>query len=328
MANSLIPQFPDDPKSRMMRSPSCQGGHVDIRTFWELTAIGEESGAGKITGFFRVIQEQWTEEDEKKSQDDVEVKKDTVLESKTEATLASTSKPSGSEGQYTSMINFLLGLNFSTLEHAQTSTAQWQHQVQSWREKSLMADQIRFSAGRKTTEDSSAKTETETEPAEVEENKEKEEEGKDAKEPLTGTTTSTLTKEAMELCQERLWIQVKTIEVGLPVLVVNDIQASTGPLSAVISTPVVHTLAAGLIKRKSPPMDSTTPATVQVVNTLGAGLIRRKTTTTATTTTPPTTVPIANAAAAATTTAATAFGTAPVVNVLGASFIKKRKIDP
>ncbi|KAF9986090.1 hypothetical protein BGZ75_002244, partial [Mortierella antarctica] len=57
MAYTLIPQFPDDPKSRMIKSPSCQGGFVDIKTFWELAAIGEESGAGKITGFFKVIED-------------------------------------------------------------------------------------------------------------------------------------------------------------------------------------------------------------------------------------------------------------------------------
>ncbi|KAF9132610.1 hypothetical protein BG015_003680, partial [Linnemannia schmuckeri] len=69
LANALIPQFPDDPKSRMMQSPSCQGGFVNIRTFWELAAIGEESGAGKITGFFRVVEEAEDEDSEEEGEE-------------------------------------------------------------------------------------------------------------------------------------------------------------------------------------------------------------------------------------------------------------------
>jgi len=289
-ANTLIPQFPDDPKARMMRSVSCQNGNVDIRTFWELTAIGEESGAGKITGFFRVLMEAQDKETAVDQGDGSEEKSATsTTTSTTETGSASESilAVAGSEGQYTKMFNFLLGLDFKGLEQARESTARWKGQIQTWTRVPLTADPS---------------------PAEVEKSREGQGEGK-------GSDTSAIANADTSHQQQyhrRLWIQVKTLEVKLPLK-----EPSTNPqysqpqvaglASAGPSVPVVHVLGAGLIKRKPPIAEPSNfgGAAAPAVNVLGAGLIRRKS---------PTTTPVSS--------------TAPAVNVLGASFIKKRKIDP
>ncbi|KAK5816470.1 histone H3-K56 acetyltransferase, partial [Linnemannia elongata] len=108
LANALIPQFPDDPKSRMMQSPSCQGGFVNIQTFWELAAIGEESGAGKITGFFRVVEEDESEDEGEKGEEEGEEVQEKAV--------------TGTTAGYTKVINSLLDLEFSTIEDARMST--------------------------------------------------------------------------------------------------------------------------------------------------------------------------------------------------------------
>ncbi|KAG0053680.1 hypothetical protein BGZ83_000675 [Gryganskiella cystojenkinii] len=305
MAHTLIPQFPDDPKSRMMQSSSCQGGYVDIRTFWELTAIGEESGAGKVTGFFRVIQQDMMTPSSE--QEVTEESSTTTTLTGTTMTIASTGLvATGSETQYTKMINYLLELDFSTLEKARESTSQWHDKVQTWIEKSLEADQIQSTGA----VDEDAAT-------------------------------------AKKLYQKHLWIQVKSVEVDLPLKGNEDVQAQSVTNTEASTVPaVVHTLGAGLIKRKTPG-DSTIAAAAPVVNMLGAGLIRRKTPSTDNSTS--LTVPVApvvntlsaglirrkptTSTEASTTTSAATLTTdntsaAPVVNVLGASFIKKRKVDP
>ncbi|KAF9113385.1 hypothetical protein BGX27_001661 [Mortierella sp. AM989] len=135
MANILIPQFPDDPKSRLMRSPSGSDGYVSISTFWELAAIAEESGAGKITGFFRVTEEE--EEKVSESQESQESQGNpSSKESDKSAAIAGKESEANSKGttkNYTKIINFLLGLDFSTLECARDSSKQWRHQVNMWK---------------------------------------------------------------------------------------------------------------------------------------------------------------------------------------------------
>ncbi|KAF9404103.1 hypothetical protein BGZ94_004381 [Podila epigama] len=113
-SGDVIPRFPDDPTSRMISSPSCGNGSVNVETFWELIAIGEECGAGKITGFFRVVEARTTPVDV-----------DGLATSKVE-------KSKGlSSSSYTDMINTLLSLNFSTLSECIESTTAWNKHLKS-----------------------------------------------------------------------------------------------------------------------------------------------------------------------------------------------------
>ncbi|KAF9966957.1 hypothetical protein BGZ70_000597, partial [Mortierella alpina] len=139
MAQTLIPQFPDDPKSRMMKSPSCQGGFVDIKTFWELAAIGEESGAGKITGFFKVIEDvhHTPAAASSSSSSSCSIASETTPTPKAVSSSASTTM-TGTTSDYTRAINFLLELNFSTLERAQDSTRQWFDRLEVWINKATL----------------------------------------------------------------------------------------------------------------------------------------------------------------------------------------------
>ncbi|KAF9429244.1 hypothetical protein BGZ76_001604 [Entomortierella beljakovae] len=144
MANATIPQFPDDPKSRIMRSPSGSGGRVNVRTFWELAAIGEECGAGKITGFFRITEErvpklsvsnvEGGEEKDPQGLCNNDSSKSTNLPSCTDQAVSEPNRKlgKGTTSNYTKAINFLLDLDFSTLESANDSTRQWKNQVQLW----------------------------------------------------------------------------------------------------------------------------------------------------------------------------------------------------
>jgi hypothetical protein len=337
LANALIPQFPDDPKSRMMQSPSCQGGFVNIRTFWELAAIGEESGAGKITGFFRVEEEA---DDGSEGEDEAEADNG-VRDVKEKAV-------TGTTAGYTKVINFLLDLDFSTLESARKSTRTWQDRVAVWIQKSVERE---------------AEHALEVEAARRQEQQQQSEVEKDDR-------TKEEKKEGDVVAETRpLWIQKGTIEILLrhaseaPTLTPTKTTAAavspaeTVPASAA-SPVVVNTLGVGLIKRKAPTPTSTTitgsaAATAPAVNVLGAGLIRRKVTPTSTATTPApsavstpalTTSPAVNVLGAGlikrkvaptstsstpdpTSPASETSSTASVVNVLGASLIKKRKTD-
>ncbi|KAF9105499.1 hypothetical protein BGX29_012075 [Mortierella sp. GBA35] len=349
MAHTLIPQFPDDPKSRMMQSPSCQGGYVDIRTFWELAAIGEESGAGKITGFFRVVEESQTE-----AQDEVEAAVREGSQEKegeasegtqapsTSASISGVVSVTGTTAGYTKVINFLLDLDFSTLESAQRSTLLWQDRLYLWIRKSI---------------------ERESDHAEELKKKQQEEEGEKDNRDEKGIAVA-----------KPLWIQKGALNIHLRHTTPGTIPATsnttatqektntattaTAPMSdASASTPVVvNTLSLGLIKRKAPTPAPTTPGStvaatatsatsVSAVNVLGAGLIKRKVVPTATTTpSDASAAPAVNvlgaglikrkvatttngAATIAPSTASDASAAAPVVNVLGASFIKRRKTD-
>ncbi|KAG0365978.1 hypothetical protein BGX24_003887 [Mortierella sp. AD032] len=295
LANALIPQFPDDPKSRMMQSPSCQGGFVNIQTFWELAAIGEESGAGKITGFFRVVEEAVDSEDEE--EDELEAveakdegdKKERVLQEE-----EGSKSVTGTTAGYTKAINFLLDLDFSTLEAAKRSTVAWQERVGLWIRKS---------------------NEREVEHAlEVRKGQQQQEEGKEEEEEEEKVNE---VKKEVTVARP-LWIQKGTVAIFLlTVLESSVIQEPTTSATAVVvaesvsapaSAPVVvNTLNMGLIKRKTP----TTPATATPsVNVLGIGLIKRK-------------EPTPGPAALPSTANATATST---VNVLGAGLIKRKVV--
>ncbi|KAF8926563.1 hypothetical protein BGZ47_002659, partial [Haplosporangium gracile] len=337
LANALVPQFPDDPKSRMMQSPSCQGGFVNIRTFWELAAIGEESGAGKITGFFRVVEEA-EDEDEGEGEGEGEEVKEAVQEKAVTGTTAG----------YTKVINFLLDLEFSTLEDARKSTRSWQDRVEIWIRKSVEREAehaLEVEAARRQGQ-------------EKEDKEEGKEEGKEKEEKEKGEVVS---------AARPLWIQKGTVEIMLrhgsgipppPTPAVTKDPTTTVTVPTPVATPaVVNTLSAGLIKRKAP-IPASTPAATTVtataaatpaVNVLGAGLIKRKVV--APTSVIPsndipapavaTTVPVVNVLgaglikrkAASTSTSSIPITTpetssaAPVVNILGASSIKKRKTD-
>ncbi|KAF9145355.1 hypothetical protein BGX30_009365 [Mortierella sp. GBA39] len=331
LANVLIPQFPDDPKSRMMQSPSCQGGFVNIRTFWELAAIGEESGAGKITGFFRVVEED-EGEDEGEGEEGEEVQEKAVT---------------GTTSGYTKVINFLLDLEFSTMEDARRSTRTWQDRVEVWVRKSVEREAERVQEVEAARRQEQGKED------------DKEEEAKEKKREAVAAVRS-------------LWIQKGSVEVLLrhgsdvpptpsPAGATQEPTTTTTAVPTSVATPaVVNTLSIGLIKRKAPTPASTTTTTAitttsasttapPAVNVLGAGLIKRKVvaptpvTTSNNTPTPAAATPMVNVLGAGlikrkvaptsttpattTTTVPETSSTAPVVNVLGASFIKKRKTD-
>ncbi|KAG9068800.1 hypothetical protein KI688_011086 [Linnemannia hyalina] len=320
LANALIPQFPDDPKSRMMQSPSCQGGFVNIRTFWELAAIGEESGAGKITGFFRVVEED-EGEDEGEGEEGEEMQEKAVT---------------GTTSGYTKVINFLLDLEFSTMEDARRSTRTWQDRVEVWVRKSVEREAERVLEVEAACRQEQGKEE------------DKEEEVKETKREVVAAVRS-------------LWIQKGSVEIllrhGSDVLPTPSPAAATQEATTTTAVPtpaatpaVVNTLSIGLIKCKAPTPVSTTTTTTPAsttappaVNVLGAGLIKRKVVATSNNTpAPAAAAPMVNVLGAGlikrkvaptsttpstTTTVPETSSTAPVVNVLGASFIKKRKTD-
>ncbi|KAF9549980.1 hypothetical protein EC957_002040 [Mortierella hygrophila] len=329
LANALIPQFPDDPKSRMMQSPSCQGGFVNIRTFWELAAIGEESGAGKITGFFRVVEDDEGEDEGEgeEGEEGEEVQEKAVT---------------GTTSGYTKVINFLLDLEFSTMEDARRSTRTWQDRVEVWVRKSVEKEAERV--------------------LEVEVARRQEQGKKDGKEEEVKEKK----REAVAAVRS-LWIQKGSVEVLLrhgsdvpptpsPASTTQEPTTTTAVPTPAATPAVVNTLSIGLIKRKAPTPASTTTTTAitttpasttasPAVNVLGAGLIKRKVTPVTTSNNTPAPAPAApmvnvlgaglikrkvaptSTTPATTTTMPETSSTAPVVNVLGASFIKKRKTD-
>ncbi|KAG0265065.1 hypothetical protein BG011_005468 [Mortierella polycephala] len=353
MAHTLIPQFPDDPKSRMMQSPSCQGGFVDIRTFWELAAIGEESGAGKITGFFRVVEEDiqkvQPQQQQQPQQPQQPQHEQHVMSSSTGILLSGPSAAStstsasasglGSTGDYTKMINFLLELDFSTLDRAYNSTKQWQDRVAVWVKKAADKEALAVTAASVTDLEISQAQANEASPS---------------KASGTGSDSDSSSKP--------LWIQQTIVPVHLLRRHSQDPQEekSQEQKQAQGTTPVLNILGAGLIKRKAP---ESAPAPAAAVNVLNASLIKRKAapentpatanTGTGTSTSTSTSGPAVNVlsaslikrkptvttASAATepstpTTAAAAPSiqsspsSSSAVNVLGASFIKKRKVNP
>ncbi|KAF9928990.1 hypothetical protein FBU30_001995 [Linnemannia zychae] len=336
LANALIPQFPDDPKSRMMQSPSCRGGFVNIQTFWELAAIGEESGAGKITGFFRVIFEDT--EDVKDADDDEKLQIEKENQQKEEDEEGER-QVTGTTGGYTKVINFLLDLDFSTIEAAKESTKQWQEKVEMWINRSIEKETKNIIQIQKARQGQAEQEE------EKDENVEKD-----------------IMTPGEKIALRPLWIQKSTIEISLPQAPkALDVQTSKETTSVVTVEPtaattiaaaspvIVNTLGAGLIKRKVPTPVSTAspPAHAPTVNVLNAGLIKRKpieptdTPLNASLNTPTVNILGANLIKrkaapssltsipppSSTSSSETTTPTTTVVNVLGASFIKKRKTD-
>ncbi|KAI8600416.1 histone acetylation protein-domain-containing protein [Dissophora ornata] len=322
MAHTLIPQFPDDPKSRMMQSPSCAGGFVNIHTFWELAAIGEESGAGKITGFFRVIEEDQAHEDNEYGQTGKTAEElasaAAAMTASTPASASASAKGAvtGTEDSYTRVINFLLGLDFSTAEVSRDSTDQWRDRVKVWIERASK--------------------------------KESEQEGNRQQLPwIQKGTVSMQLRHADEIEKAQEQVSEQTTQSTTPTILEKAVSTQQNP------PVVVHTLGAGLIKRKTPSSTTPTSATTPVapslaVNVLNPSLIKRKVTATPATETAPavnvlspnlikrkstTTTTTTPAATIATeppmgTPSSSPPSSAPAVNVLGASFIKKRKVDP
>lgn len=328
LANALIPQFPDDPKSRMMQSPSCQGGFVNIQTFWELAAIGEESGAGKITGFFRVVEEDESEDEGEKGEEEGEEVQEKAV--------------TGTTAGYTKVINSLLDLEFSTIEDARLSTRRWQDRVEVWIRKSVEKEAERV---------------LEVEAARRQEQEKEDGKQEEKKEAVATVRPLWIQKGSVEI----LLCHGSDVQPTPSPAVSTQEPLTTAAVPAPATTPaVVNTLSMGLIKRKAPTPASTTANTTTTttpasttatpaVNVLGAGLIKRKVVAPTVTTSDDTPAPAAAAAAPvvnglgaglikrkvaptsttpATTTMPETSSTAPVVNVLGASFIKKRKTDP
>ncbi|KAF9912782.1 hypothetical protein EC991_008644 [Linnemannia zychae] len=349
LANALIPQFPDDPKSRMMQSPSCQGGFVNVRTFWELAAIGEESGAGRITGFFRIVEEAVEDAEvkcageEKEGKEAVTMGNDTGKEEEVKAKAVT-----GTTAGYTKVINFLLDLDFSTLETAQTSTAAWQERVEIWIRKSSEKEAEHELEVRKARQQEGSNDESKGEVKEggviarplwiqkgaVEIFLKQGPQAPVILEPTTATTTTaTAATVTPTLAPSATPVVVNTLSMGLIKRKTPTTPSSAIPVAA-STTVEVNVLGAGLIKRKVVAPAETTAAgspstssletpisvpaattTAPTVNVLGAGLIKRKAA--------PSTTPNSNSDTSSPATNAAA----PAVNVLGASFIKKRKTD-
>ncbi|CAO3569819.1 unnamed protein product [Mortierella alpina] len=326
MAQTLIPQFPDDPKSRMLKSPSCQGGFVDIKTFWELAAIGEESGAGKITGFFKVIEDVHTPPAAVSSSIIIASEKKPTPKMASSAFMTAT----GSTSDYTRAINFLLELNFSTQERAQDSTRQWFDRLEIWINKAALrnAEVVDTQASDDAVNDAPCQTTTEGEQPKLE--------GTD--DSKTRSTETTTPVDRRTSAARPLWIQQGTVRIPLRRAQDTSASGSVPAAAAATAGAVVHTLNPSLIKRKPPQQQqqqnalppstsSDVTSTVPAVNVLGANLIKRKpAATSATTTTTTAGAAVASVTPAVTSDAATS--SEPTVTILGSHLIKKRKLDP
>lgn len=156
LSRDIIPQFPDDPKSRMIQSDTSGRGAVDVNTFWELMAISEECGAGRMTGFFKVVEEgtplepstevvaEREDEEQVSTDSDVTaVEEETPLEPSTEVEVME-ENVSESEPDYTDVINVLLNLDFASLETSIESTQRWQGYVNKWRNMAKAGDSLRI----------------------------------------------------------------------------------------------------------------------------------------------------------------------------------------
>ncbi|KAF9358759.1 hypothetical protein BGX26_000971 [Mortierella sp. AD094] len=323
MANAIIPRFPDDPKSRLMQSPSGSDGYISISTFWELAAIAEESGAGKITGFFRVTEEEGGEEEkeEEKSRephDDPVSKPSSTGETKTTTEESGRKHLKGTTKNYTKAINFLLDLNFSTLERSRDSTKQWKEEVNKW----TLATKVGESEAGTVESSDRSWIQQLTVPI----NLPRAEETKTLHVIETAPVTAQQSPQAPAvhalnpgLIKRKEPVSAQsTPPAAVNVLNVNLIKRKTpqttddkAVTSSSAGAPVVNVLNPGLIKRKIP-QTSEAP----VVNVLSPSLIKPKAATvspTTTETTPQTT----------NTSSST-----PTVNILGSDFIKKkRRVD-
>ncbi|KAF9209206.1 hypothetical protein BGZ49_005828 [Haplosporangium sp. Z 27] len=290
MANAVIPQFPDDPKSRLMRSPSGSDGYISVSTFWELTAIAEESGAGKITGFFRITEEvgETEKEESDKAHDSSSPNPSSKSESRTATYEPSRKNLKGTTKDYTKAINFLLDLNFSTLELSRESTRQWRKEVSKWTAMSRNGESEQENTDWRKT----SWIQQLTVPI-----------GLPQAEKITSQVTET---NSTTVQSNPSTPTVLTLNSGLI--------RRKEPTPA---TTAINVLNTNLIKRKAPQTTGEdkviTPLTAPPVNVLSPGLIKRK-------------VPQTTESPAATTqTMSTTEG--PAVNILGSDLIKKRKVD-
>lgn len=116
-ARTVIPRFPDDAKSRAFRTyewgdeEEREGEEITVHDFWELLAIGEECGAGRVAGFFVVKiggqgADKEIETEEGKEKDEKVLKK-------------------LSHQEYTLVWNKLMKCDFSTLEAGTRSTKEF-----------------------------------------------------------------------------------------------------------------------------------------------------------------------------------------------------------
>ncbi|KAF9978616.1 hypothetical protein BGZ73_001532 [Actinomortierella ambigua] len=345
LAKDWIPSFPDDPKSRLMQSsPSCRGGQVDLRLFWEIAAISEESGAGKTTGFFRAVEDFAELEDQpqeqpplqqqqvssaQKGQRDVgDANDDDKVETKEGITTATTATHLGQqEGDGISEKDAPQSLQpqptpskrgGSSSDYTNTintllrlnfsSPAQAIESTRKWEQK--VATWIRNECGGSTVETNYASS-----PSSL-------------PSTLTSTTTATTTLPNISKSPSSpSWIQehVIRVEYQVPTCVPSSFSQAAMVAPQATGAPQVNTLSANFVKKKSsgqgssssPSPNLTTGAAT--VNILGAGLIKRKNPLTSSTSTAiassPSTPP----------TATLPDGT--TVNILGSGFIKKRKTD-
>ncbi|KAG0225221.1 histone acetylation protein-domain-containing protein [Mortierella sp. GBAus27b] len=329
MAQTVIPQFPDDPKSRIMRSPMGACGLVNIDTFWELTAIGEESGAGRISGYL-CVEEKGHEQDPALTKKEPLKTQDQAKEEtpkSTETTAESQDTVIGSTDDYTKIINELLGLDFNDATVAVESTKEWKSRVDewvhlannqetksrpSWIQRTVVsvelppAEQTNSVNSLDTT--ASLTAETAQQP------------------PAVNTLGSGLIKRkdpgTSTPTQQQPVINV--LGGGFIKRKVSD-QSIPKPLS---QAPAVDVLGAGLIKGK---VSNQTTTTLQpAVNNLGPELIKRKAPSSTTSTADE---PLSTSSLSPPSTGSTATGnptpdtSTPGVNILGPSFIKKRKVD-
>ncbi|KAF9999607.1 hypothetical protein BGZ80_009206 [Entomortierella chlamydospora] len=326
MANAIIPRFPDDPKSRLMQSPSGSDGYISIGTFWELAAIAEESGAGKITGFFRVTEEKEEEvkeeEESQESHEDPVSRSSSTGETKTKGTAEESSRKhlKGSTRNYTKAINFLLDLNFSTLERSRESTKQWKEEVNKWTLATKVGEsesesvessdrswiqQLTVSIDLPRAEETKSLHVVEAAPVTAQQSPQT---------PTVHTLNSGLIKRKEPVSTQ------STPSAAVNVLNVNLIKRkapqSTDDKAAAPSsadTPAVNVLSPGLIKRKIPQTSE-----VPVVNVLSPSLIKPKAEAVASSPTTTETTPQTTNTSSST----------PAVNVLGSDFIKKkRRVD-
>ncbi|KAG0269907.1 hypothetical protein DFQ27_001456 [Actinomortierella ambigua] len=349
LARDWIPCFPDDPKSRLMQSsPSCRGGQVDLRLFWELAAISEESGAGKTTGFFRVIEDFPESEEQQQQQqhspaleeqsmrqnDDEEKPKvettpplidqgDGVVELETpqqpQQPLQSHSKRGGSSSDYTQAINTLLNLNFSNPTLAVESTRKWEQKIATWIQNECV--------GEGNVPSSPTPPPPSPQPS-----------------ILASATLPSISKSPSG---SPSWIEDHLIQVEYcvptklplhsafsealnvtPQIAGASVTTASGP-------PQVNILGANFVRKSggshgvSSSLSPTCTTPAATVNILGAGLIKRKN--------PPTSFTTTTAASLASTPqtpqqpssapTTTILPNGATVNILGAGFIKKRKTD-
>ncbi|KAG0074150.1 hypothetical protein BGZ93_001957 [Podila epicladia] len=240
-SRDVIPQFPDDPKSRMIQSDSTARGAVDASTFWEMMAISEECGAGRMTGFFRVVEEgsalePFAEVSNKEVPEVDEVIGSKVVEAKKEV-------PGDGKAavapDYTDIINVLLYLDFATSESSIDSTKKWQSHVNRWMKVAKASDPLRIQECKV-----------------------------DVQLPIKCINVEVVSSQVTTTPATPATVPINVLGTGM----IKRKVVSPATPSTQATTPVVNVLGAGMIKRKV--------TTAPPVNILGASLIKRKPTTT------------------------------------------------